>query len=152
MTEKEAASAGVENHRLYFNTYNDKANLQPPAEAKDWFKLNSVSLGNGLDGGDQVGVVAKWAWPDALADVTGNDFERVAAAIRRGKWRESHQANDWVGGAVAEAMGLDLADATARAKVRGLLKIWIKSGALVVVEGHDDKRNLRKYVEVAEDP
>jgi hypothetical protein len=58
--------AKVDNPRLYFKTYNDKANLTPPAEGSDWYKLVSVDLGNGPKGmpGDSVGVVAKWEWPD----------------------------------------------------------------------------------------
>ena len=46
MTKDQEDSAGVENHRLYFRTYNDKANLAPPADASDWFKLESVHLGH----------------------------------------------------------------------------------------------------------
>jgi AAA domain len=47
MTKEEGEKAGVENHRLYFRTFNDKANLQPPADKSGWFRLNSVALGNG---------------------------------------------------------------------------------------------------------
>ena len=43
---QEATAAGIENRRLYFRTINDKANLQPPVEKSDWFKLVSVNLGN----------------------------------------------------------------------------------------------------------
>jgi hypothetical protein len=59
MTKEEGGKAGVENHRLYFRTYDDKPNLTPPADTSDWFKLKSVSLGNGPNGGDSVGVVTK---------------------------------------------------------------------------------------------
>ena len=47
MSKDEGEKAGVENHRLYFRTYNDKANLAPPADKSDWFELKSVDLGNG---------------------------------------------------------------------------------------------------------
>ena len=47
MSEKEVTTAAVDNRRLYFRTLHDKANLQPPAEKADWFKLVSVDLGNG---------------------------------------------------------------------------------------------------------
>src|SRR5439155_1912284 len=124
--EKQAADAGVDNHRLYFRTYNDKGNLQPPADGSDWFKLESVNLGNGPMGlpGDSVGVVTKWDWPDHLAGVTGADFDRAAYAIRSGKWRENVQASDWVGKAIAKALGLHLDNQKERAKVRGLIKAW----------------------------
>jgi hypothetical protein len=154
MSEDEAKKAGVDNHRVYFRTYNDKANLAPPADKSDWFKLTSVDLGNGPlpgAGGDSVGVVTTWEWPDPLAGVTGRDFDKVAAVIRSGKWRADVQAKLWVGHAVAQAMRLDLDKKADKAKVKGLIEIWLKSGALIIVEGEDDKRNLRKFVEVKPD-
>ena len=38
MSKDEGERAGVENHRLYFRAYNDKANLAPPADASDWYR------------------------------------------------------------------------------------------------------------------
>ena len=152
MTPDEAKRAGVENHREYFNRENGKANMSPPAEGKNWFRILSVNLGNGVnDEGDSVGVVTAWEWPDPLSGVTGADFERAATIIRSGRWRENAQANDWVGKAVAKALSLDLGRKQDRAKVSGLVKIWIDAGSLVVVDGSDEKRNPRKFVEVAGD-
>jgi hypothetical protein len=154
MSEAEAVKAGVDNHRFYFRTYNDKANLAPPADKSDWFKLTSVDLGNGPllgAGGDSVGVVTKWEWPDHLAGVTGRDFDSVAAVIRSGKWRADVQAKQWVGHAVARAMRLDLDKKADKAKAKSLIEIWLKSGALIIVERDDDKRNPRKFVEVKPD-
>lgn len=153
MSEMESKAAGVENHRLYFRTYNDKANLAPPVMNSDWFKLSSVNLGNGPLGtdGDSVGVVTKWTLPDPLDGVTGRDFDKVASAIRAGKWRENIQAKDWVGHAVAKALGLVVGNKADKAKVIGLIKIWLAAGSLIVVEEQDEKRNVRKFVEVRED-
>ncbi|WP_247434420.1 AAA family ATPase [Bradyrhizobium sp. 139] len=152
MTKDEAERAGVENPRLYFRTINDKANLTPPADKSDWFRLESVDLNNGphRSTGDSVGVVAAWEWPDNLAGITGADFEKVAQAIRAGKWRESIQAKDWAGKAVAEALGLDLEVKAEKAKVGGMIKAWLVAGSLVVVQGVDEKRNPRKFIEVKE--
>ena len=104
MSKDEGEKAGVENHRLYFRTYNDKANLAPPADKSDWFELKSVDLGNGpgmeVGGvrfnapGDSVGVVQAWEWPDPLAGMTGQDFEKVAAVIRRGRGKDP-ECKDW---------------------------------------------------------
>ena len=153
MTKDEAARAGVENHRLYFRTLNDKANLQPPADASDWFKMISVNLDNGPMGtaGDSVGVVTAWEWPDALAGVTGADFERAAAKIRSGRWRQNAQAKDWIGKAIAEALDLNVESKPERAKVTGMIKAWLAAGSLVIVEGEDEKRMSRKFVEVREE-
>jgi AAA domain len=153
MTKEEGEKSGVENHRLYFRTLNDKANLQPPADKSDWFRLNSISLGNGPLGGpgDSVGVVSTWEWPDPLANVTGADFDRVAGVIRRGKWRDHPQATAWVGRAVAEAMDLDVENKSDRARIAGMLKVWKAAGSLVVVDGMDEHRESRKFVEVRPD-
>lgn len=152
MTADEGAKAGVENHREYFKLENGKANLSPPAEAKDWYRIVSVHLGNGDPGddGDSVGVATKWQWPDPLSGVTGADFDAAAQAIRAGRWRENVQAKDWVGQPVARALKLDLSNRQDRAKVAGLVRAWISSGSLVLVEGMDEKRMPRKYVEVAD--
>lgn len=153
MTKDEGAKAGIENHRLYFKTFNDKANLQPPADKSDWFKLVSVDLGNGPSSGpgDSVGVVTQWEWPDPLAGMTVADFDKVAVVIRAGKWRENPQASKWVGKAVAEALDLNAKSKADKAKILGMLKVWLSAGSLVAVEDYDDTRRLRKFIEVKEE-
>lgn len=153
MSKEEGERAGVENHRLYFRTLNDKANLQPPADKSDWFKLESVDLCNGPLGspGDSVGVVTQWTWPDPLAGITGADFDKVARVIRAGKWRENVQASAWVGKAVAEALDMDAGNKAGKTKIIAMLNLWRTAGSLVVVEGQDEKREIRKFVEVREE-
>jgi hypothetical protein len=112
--------------------------------------LCNDSLGPALSG-DAVGVVTKWEWPDPMDGVTGSDFERVAAAIRAGGWRENSQAKDWVGVPVARALNLSLAVSSEWAKVAALVKIWVAFGALVVVERPDQHRKSRKYVEARDE-
>jgi AAA domain len=155
MTEQQAKETGVDNHRLYFRTYLDKNNLAPPADQSDWYKLVSVDLGNGplgpdVGGGDSIGVVTKWKWPDATEGLTGRDFDLVAAAIRAGNWRADPQAKQWVGRAVAEALAYDLDDPSDKAKVKQIIKYWIATGALVVVERKSDKREPKAFIEVSE--
>lgn len=152
MSEQEADRAGVENHRLYFRCYNDKSNLAPPADTSEWFKLEGVDLGNGpLNGpGDSVGVVTCWSWPQALDGVTGRNVEAVFDKIRTGRWRESHQARDWVGLAVSQVMNIDYSTKTGKARIREMVKAWIASGALVIVDGKDEKGVTRPYIEVSE--
>lgn len=153
MTEGEGLRAGVENFRLFFRTFNDKANLAPPADKSDWFKLESVDLGNApsnLQFGDSIGVVTTWVWPDALEGVDGPLVDRVFERIKGGQWRDSAQATDWVGYAVAQVMELDLNNKAQKARVNSLIRTWKAAGSLVVVEHKDGKGNLRPYVEVAE--
>lgn len=151
MSEEEATKAGVDNHRLYFRTYNDKANLAPPSEKADWFKLESVDLGNGGSGlSDTMGVVTAWEWPNPFDGMTVADLRKVQEVIHTGDWRESAQSDDWAGKAVAQALSLDLVDAHNKAKVKTFLRTWIKSGALVVVKKTDENRKGRPFVEVGE--
>jgi AAA domain len=153
MTEDEGKTAGVDNARFFFRAFNDKANLAPPKAQSDWFRLASVPLGNGVFGtnGDDMGVVVKWVWPDHTADVTGGDFDKVAAVIRSGKWRSSPQAAQWVGHAVARAMRLDIAEKHDKAKVNGLVKYWLGTKALIEVQADDDNRIKRTFIEVRPD-
>jgi hypothetical protein len=155
MTEQQGKDTGVENHRLHFRSYLDKNNLAPPADKSDWYKLVSVALGNNplgpnVVGGDSIGVVTKWEWPDATKDLTGRDFEMVAAAIRAGNWRADVQAKQWVGRAVAKALAYDLDDLADKATVKQLVKYWIGTGALVVVERQTEKRETKEFVELSE--
>jgi hypothetical protein len=82
--------------------------------------------------------------------MTAADFDKVAAVIRTGKWRESPQASKWVGKAVAEALNLSAENKADKAKIIGMLKVWLSAGSLVVVEDYDDTRRLRKFIEVKE--
>jgi hypothetical protein len=153
MTEGQAMNAGIENPRIYFRTFNDKANLAPPADKSDWFKLESVDLGNApshLQFGDSVGVVTTWEWPDALEGVNGPIVDRIFDEIKGGTWRESSQSPDWVGVAVAQVLGLDVNKKADKARIAGMVRTWRAAGSLVVVEGKDSKGKPRPFIEVAE--
>src|SRR6185437_13134992 len=144
MTKDEAARAGVEdgNERAYFRVDAD-GNLAPPA-ATEWLHITSQELGNG----DYIGVATPWKWPDTFANVTVSDLRRAQEAVSAGKWRESPQSSEWAGIAVARVMNLDPDNKAAKAKITALLKAWIKNGMFVVVEGEDDSRRKRKFIEV----
>ncbi|MCJ2069669.1 AAA family ATPase [Methylobacterium sp. J-030] len=159
MSGEEAERAGVEQRRLYFRVDNGKANLAPPpTDRSSWFKMASVDLGNGGDpndsfdfnaGGDSVGVVTAWQWPDPLANVTTADLRAAQTEVRAtGPWRENVQANDWVGKPIARALGLDAGDKAHREKIKRLLKIWIENGMFVVVSGTNEKGRPTPFVEV----
>lgn len=158
MTEEEAIKAGItDGRKRYFKVTDGKNNLSLPLDKLNWFRSASVNLGNRdprdlLDEGDDMGVVTAWKWPDPLAGMTGADFDKVAAVIRRGKWRENSQAKAWVGYAVAKALGLNAGqDEPDRPRVVQMLKAWIKAGSLIVVDGEDENRDKRKFVEVKDE-
>ena len=144
MSEADAEKAGVKNRRLYFRVENGKASMAPPSDQSDWYQTVGVELANG----DNVGVVECWKWPDAFEGVETSHLRAVQTAIAIGRWRESPQARDWAGHAVAGVMDLDVADKAHKAKINSLLKTWIKNEMLVVVEGEDDNREKKKFIEV----
>jgi hypothetical protein len=144
MTPVEAANAGVESHRSYFRVGIDKANMTPPPEKSDWYRIIGVTLANG----DNVGVVIPWEWPDAFKGVTPDHTLKVQKAVHAGNCRKDIQSPQWVGNTVAEVLGLDPKDPAARAKIRSLLAAWFKEGLLVEEEAKDAKGTLRKFVRV----
>ncbi len=152
MSPEEAKQAGVEQRRLHFRVDNGKANLAPPPEGTTWFKLASVSLGNGFLGleGDSVGVVTRWKWPDPLNEVSVSDLRAAQQAVSGGRWRENVQARDWVGKAIASALQLNLENPAHKEKVKRLLQVWTDSGMFVVTAGLDANRIERSFVEVGE--
>jgi hypothetical protein len=158
MTEDEALKAGiVDGRRRYFKVTDGKNNLALPPDRLDWFRSESICLGNGdpsdpSDQGDDMGVVTTWEWPNAMAGVSAEDIEKVKTAIRAGQWRKDSQAKDWVGHTVAKALGLGdvRKKGLDRTKVTAMVNTWIYKGVLVVVEREDKKRMPRDFVEVAQ--
>ncbi|KQP50577.1 hypothetical protein ASF39_12795 [Methylobacterium sp. Leaf108] len=149
MTKEQAERAGLTSHRGYFRADNGKANLAPSPDRSEWFRLASVPLGNGPNGGDHIAVVEPWVWPDAMEGITVDDLRKAQRAFGTGRWRESSQAKDWAGIPIAEALGIEL-DMAGKARVKSMLKTWIGAGMFVVIEGSDEKRNKRSFIEVGE--
>jgi hypothetical protein len=157
MQRDEAEKWGITDRGLYFRVDNGKANLAPPpSEGSAWFKKQSVSLGNGgsvgsivLDG-DSVGVVAAWEPPNPMDGVSVDDLRKAQAATREGRWRENSQARDWIGKPIAYALRLDADNKADRARIKGMLAVWMKTGMFVAVTGKDDKAMDRTFIEVGE--
>ena len=153
MSREEAESFGLEaTRRSYFRLDTDKANIAPHNAKAMWFRQVSVSLGNPNPPykEDSVGVVTSWEPPSHLDGVTADHLRQVQSAVAAGRLRHDPQAADWVGNAVASALKLDVTRKADKAKVKGLLKIWIAKRMFVVVAREDAKRNTRKFVEVGE--
>jgi hypothetical protein len=154
MTKDEAGKLGIgeDRRRLFFRVDNGKSNLAPPAERSTWRRHISVHLGNGGSDsshpGDSVGVVTAWTLPDPSEDVTPDDIRGVQEAVEAGEWRENPQATNWVGHAIAEALELDLAEPSVKARVRELQRSWVKDGFLKLVRRKNAKREIKTFVEV----
>ncbi len=153
MSEVERSSFGVDNRRLHFRVDNGKSSMAapPPSDRATWFRIASVDLDNGhLGPGDSVGVVTSWSAPDPLADITAADLLKAQQAVAQGRWRENVQAKDWVGNPIAATLGLDLNKKAEKAKVKTLVRIWIASGALMVVQDKDKKGQMRPFIEAGQ--
>jgi len=154
MSKEDAEKAKVEQPRSHVRVDDVKANLAPPAEGAKWFKLVSVPLGNGTDQDpqDEVGVVTTWKWPDPNEEVTAFDVIAVQKRIAGGDWRLDQRATTWVGQAVAEILGWDVEDPSARSALKQIILGWIGSGWLKVVKRPDPSRRQREFVEPGEAP
>ena len=146
MTEEEAQKANVDNYRLYYRVYSDKANLAPPADKSEWYKLEDISLSNG----DNVGVVTRWKWPDPFNDITVHDLKRVQLSVDGKQYRENSQAKEWVGHTIAKVLEWDANDPAIKSKIKSCIATWIASDALRVVSMTDDKGKKRPIIEVGE--
>lgn len=158
MTKEDGDNFGVD-YLLHFRTDKGKHNMSPPEKAV-WHKIWNINLRNDPDAvmvdgvrcaeDDEVGVVVRWELPNAFDGVTGADFDKVAAVIRSGEWRENVRAANWVGLAIAEGLGLDVDLPADKGRIKRLLKGYLKEGSLVVVEKVDASRHVRQFIEVAE--
>ena len=145
MSKEEGERAGIEPRQtgFYFRMQNDKANLAPP-EGADWCRMNNVDLPNG----DSVGVACPWSWPDAFEGVQAWHLKQVQQRVAAGRYRADVRSKDWVGTVIAEVLEWDIDKK--RGRVKDIQKQWISNGMLVEVEGQDEKRNARMFVEVGE--
>jgi hypothetical protein len=146
MSKEEADAVGVseDERRFFFRVENDKANLAPP-ESADWYRMNNHDLENG----DSGGVACSWNPPALFDGMTSKHLYRVQKAISEGEWRENVQTGDkWVGVAVASALMLDWDEEKDRKKISRMLKVWIKEGALEIVENEVGHRKTAKFVVV----
>jgi hypothetical protein len=137
MSSAEASQAKVEERRSYFRADGGKTNLAPPEEA-DWFKLVSVAMPNG----DSVGVVISWVLPGVMEGVTTAHMHRVRELVRERRYRKDARSPDWIGGAVAEVLGLDVD--TDKDKLKAVLKTWFANGVLKS-ESHRDEKKRKAF-------
>lgn len=151
MEKGEATRLGipVEDCRRFFRVSNDKSN-RAPAEAADWMKLVSVSLGNdGPAGADSVAVVESWTPPE-MTTIYGNELrEKVKAEIASGQWRSHSTAKDWAGNAIANLIGEDVSAPAGKHRVSALLKDMFAKNELFIEERMDENRHWRKFVTVS---
>jgi len=162
MTDGQSKPWGVVNPWRYFSTFNDKANMAPPVDRRDWFYLESVPLGNGGGAqaafgigagavqGDDVGVVRRWLPPSPQDLVTGANFKAMVEAMGTDDWRKDPQAGEkWIGNAAAKALELDPKNTKDRKTIKEVVGQWFKAGLLKEVMQQDENRMQRKFIKIA---
>ena len=155
MSEEQAGEAGInkEDRFGYFYTTYGKSNLTPLSHRAEWRHLVSTPLGNGTglaQPQDFAPVVTEWHWPsaeDVAGDLTDEQRASILAAVSASDYKKSPKAKNWVGSAVAYAVGLDLDDNVQRKRASSLVSMLMREGALVEREERDPvRRELAVFV------
>ena len=143
MSADDAKKAGLESPAGYFSAIYDKENNTPQTRLRDWYKMISVSLGNGGKGNlaqlksDQIGVVTRWDFPSNASfteDVTGEQLQAIKNWLKLGMHRKDAQCKDWAGYAVGKVLNLGTSKDTMedhdRHRIKRMLDTWLKDGIL----------------------
>lgn len=160
MSPEEAGKLGISEPRFFFSMMDDKPNMAPPPTSKrDWFQLVSVALPNG----DDVGSVDRWEKPNQLDDVTPDHLANVKALFAKDTFLVNEQSPDWGGRAAASVIGVDIGvglptkartteQNAARAKVRAILAMWLKTpGGIKIEQRKNTKRELKDCYAASDD-
>lgn len=154
MSAAEADEIGIDrkDRWAFFRIDNGKANLMPRGGDARWRRMVGVPLGNRIDAQeDNVGVATEWTKPSALEGIKEHHLYAARAAVAGGEWREDIRASNWVGVAIAGALAINIEDPQGKARVKNIIRTWVKSGMLDVVQALDGSRRPRQFVVVGKD-
>jgi hypothetical protein len=144
MSTKEAADFGIlatEAWR-YSRIDDGKHNLKPPGEAI-WAK----SVSHILPCGDSVGVLQPWTPPKPFDGVTKADAKVAQRLAQGGAYRADTQAKNWFGYTLGERLNLDpRRDDADKAKLKAMIKTWLKNKVLDIDEREDERRRKREFI------
>ena len=145
MSEGQANEAGIPGMDRfgYFSITYGKSNLTPLSHRLDWRHIESVALGNGrglTQPQDHAPVVTEWHWPsseEVAEGLTDEQKDAIRGAVNGGMYKQAPQAKDWVGHAVAYALGLDIDDEAQKKRTSLITKALFKEGFLAKVDERD---------------
>lgn len=151
MTEDEAKTFGLsdEERRFLFRVDSAKVNIAPPSTKAQWFKLVSVSLGNGTDAypnGDEVATVEHWMPPKTFDGLSTSDInkalDRLRARMDDGtRYSTASAAKTRAAWRVLKEISPSLTEG----RCREVIKTWEKNGVLTI--GPYDDPETRKEAE-----
>jgi hypothetical protein len=146
MTEAEGRQAGVDNYRAFIRLDTGKSNYAPLSATSTWFQKVSVILPNGdqFTPGDNLPVVISWRFPGAFDNVTETHMQKVRDLARDGSYRADARSPEWIGRAVADVLDIDAE--SDKTRIKAILKTWVATGVLKVVERKAGNRHMRLYV------
>jgi RecA-family ATPase len=143
ITPEDAMALGVdENEALgIFRVDDGKANLAPPSDKAVYRRMQSVEIANG----EHIGVATEFKLPDLFDGVTADNARNVQKLVNEAEanqtpYKANVQAKQYVGHAVAEELKLDMEKAGDKAKVKAIVKQWMKTNVLKAAEMYDKRQ------------
>jgi RecA-family ATPase len=155
MTEGEAGEFDIEGERFdYFRVNRGKVNMTRRSGSTSWFRLVSVTIGNGEPNnpteGDNVQTLTSWKPPDVFDIITNAHMHAVRAKAATGEYMRDHRAKEgnWIGEVIAEVVGLDVE--AQRMLIEKIIKTWLELRLLKTVsrsKGKETNYRERKFIE-----
>ena len=148
MTPEEAKQLGIAeaDRRLHVRIANGKANMGPVGTAS-WIKIKVENLPNG----DEIACSGPWKPPDPFQGVKPADMHKCRDLARAGAYRADSRSPEWVGYMIAQVLHVNVVpgadnDLKDLARIRRVIKTWIKNGVLKIESREDENRRKREFV------
>ena len=143
MNEDEAEAANIDEAESfrYIRVGAEKTNMSPQ-HASEWWRLDSVSLGNGIPGikaSDSVQVISTFKAGGVFDEIPWPEIDVILREIEKGIYRENYQAKNWAGLMMCEKLGLPK-NKSGKRKVSKMLAMWVKNEVVLIYEGPDERR------------
>ena len=143
ITPDDAVSLGVDEHEALgiFRVDDGKANLAPPSDKAVYRRMQSVEIANG----EHIGVATEFKLPDLFDGVTADNARNVQKLVQEAEanqtpYKANVQAKQYVGHAVAEELKLDMEKPGDKAKIKAIVKQWMKTNVLKLSEMYDKRQ------------
>ena len=103
--------------------------------------MQSVEIANG----EHIGVATEFTLPDLFDGVTADNARNVQKLVQEAEanqtpYKANVQAKQYVGHAVAEELNLDMDKPGDKAKVKAIVKQWMKTNVLKATEMYDKRQ------------